>query len=383
MIKIEWKSCLRLGVTALAVFLCIHYWKAGTGFVLAVVGALAALIAGGVIAFIVNILMSFLERHYFQKSKKKLAGKSRRPVCMVTAYLLVIALLVLVVALVVPELVQCIKILIDRLPEALEKLSENETVAQYLPVVTEKLAEADWDAMIAQVQEFVKVNAGGVAGNVTSAVSTVFSSIVTFVIGIIFSIYLLSGKEKLGAQCTALMTRYLKPGVKAKIQSVLAILNRNFHKYIVGQCTEALILGVLCTLGMLVFRFPYALMIGVLTGTLQLIPVVGGLIGGVIGALMMLTVSPMKALMFLVFIVILQQLESNLVYPKVVGNAIGLPALWVLAAVTLGGGIGGVVGMLTAVPLMATVYQLVRNDVKKPKPGEDLRTKPVQKQEGA
>lgn len=360
MIKIEWKSCLKLGVTALAVFLCIYYWKAGTGFVLAVVRALASLIAGGVIAYIVNILMSFLERHYFQKSKKKLAGKSRRPVCMVTVYLLVIALLVLVVALVVPELVQCIKILIDRLPEALEELSENETVAQHLPVVTEKLAEVDWDDMIAQVQEFVKANAGGVAGNIASSVSTVFSSIVTFVIGIIFSIYLLLGKEKLGAQCTALMTRYLKPGIKAKIQYVLAILNRNFHKYIVGQCTEAL-------------------MIGVLTG----IPVVGGLIGGVIGALMMLTVSPMKALMFLVFIVILQQLESNLVYPRVVGNAIGLPALWVLAAVTLGGGIGGVVGMLTAVPLMATVYQMVRNDVKKPKRSEEMRTKPVQKQEGA
>lgn len=272
MIKIEWKSCLKLGVTALAVFLCIYYWKAGTGFVLAVVRALASLIAGGVIAYIVNILMSFLERHYFQKLKKKLAGKSRRPVCMVTVYLLVIALLVLVVALVVPELVQCIKILIDRLPEALEELSENETVAQHLPVVTEKLAEVDWDDMIAQVQEFVKANAGGVAGNIASSVSTVFSSIVTFVIGIIFSIYLLLGKEKLGAQCTALMTRYLKPGIKAKIQYVLAILNRNFHKYIVGQCTEAL-------------------MIGVLTG----IPVVGGLIGGVIGALMMLTVSPMKA----------------------------------------------------------------------------------------
>lgn len=300
---------------------------------------------------------------------------------MVMAFLLVIVLIVLVLALVVPEFVRCMVVLIDNLPGAIEKLSENETAAQYLPVVTEKLAEVDWDAMIAQVQEFVKANADRAFGNVTSTVSTVFSSIVSFVIGIVFAIYLLLGKEKLSAQGTAIMARYLKPSIKEKIQRVLTMLNRNFHKYIVGQCTEALILGALCSLGMLILQFPYALMIGVLVGTLQLIPVVGGLIGGVIGALMMLTVSPETALLFLVFIVVLQQLESNLIYPRVVGNAIGLPALWVLTAVTLGGGVGGVIGMLIAVPLMATVYQLIRSDVKKPRLSESQETKAVPKQE--
>ena len=138
-----------------------------------------------------------------------------------------------------------------------------------------------------------------------------------------------------------------------------------FHRYIVGQCTEAVILGVLCTVGMLIFRFPYAPMIGALIGFTALIPVAGAYIGAAVGAIMILTVSPLKALLFLVFIVVLQQLEGNLIYPKVVGKSIGLPAIWVLAAITVGGSLMGIAGMLISVPITAALYRLLKEDMRR------------------
>lgn len=363
--KMDWKSCFKIGVTALTVFLCAYYWQAGTNFVFAVLASLSTLLIGGVIAYIVNILMSFLERHYFKNSKKKLINKSRRPVCMVAAFLLVFLIVSLVIAQVVPEIVESVGILIHKVPHALEELSKNETIVQYLPQVSEKLGEADWEDAAKQIENFIKSNMGGAVDIVTSTVSTVFSTVVTFFISLVFSIYLLLGKDKLKAQGNELMTHYLSPGMNEKLRYVLPILNRNFHNFIVGQCTEALILGTLCALGMLLFRFPYAVMIGILVGFTALIPVVGAYVGAAAGIFMMLTVSPTKALLFVVFIVVLQQLEGNLIYPKVVGDSIGLPALWVLASVSVGGGIGGIIGMLVAVPLAATAYQLIQNDVRK------------------
>lgn len=369
--KLDWKSCFKIGFTALTVFLCAYYWQAGANFVFSVLASLSALLIGGVIAYIVNILMSFLERHYFKNSRKKLVIKSRRPVCMIAAFLLVFLIVSLVIAQVVPEIIASAGILIHKVPHALEELTENEIVVQYLPQISEKLAEADWDAVAAQIESFIRSNIGGAVNVVTSTVSTVFSTMVTFFISLVFSVYLLLGKEKLKAQGNEMMIHYLSPGMNEKLRYVLPILNRNFHNFIVGQCTEALILGILCTLGMLLFRFPYAVMIGVLVGFTALIPVVGAYVGAAAGIFMMLTVSPAKALLFVVFIVILQQLEGNLIYPKVVGDSIGLPALWVLASVSVGGGIGGIIGMLVAVPLAATAYQLIRNDVRKRRAAAD------------
>ena len=141
------------------------------------------------------------------------------------------------------------------------------------------------------------------------------------------------------------------------------MLDDCFHRFIVGQCTEAVILGVLCIIGMSILRIPYALMIGTLMGFTALIPIVGGLIGAGVGAFLILMESPVKALIFIIFVIILQQVEGNLIYPKVVGSTIGLPGLWVLAAVTVGGGVFGIPGMLVGVPVVATLYRLVREDI--------------------
>ena len=301
---------------------------------------------------------------------------------MIVSFLIVLLIVVLVIALVVPELIKSISMIINRLPVAFRNLSENELITKYLPVISEYISNINWNEIVNRAQRFFTDNFGGMAGNLISTVSTVFSSVLNFVLGLIFSIYLLLSKDRLCAQAKEIMEHYVKKSWNEKIQYVLTILNRNFHRFIVGQCTEAVILGVLCAVGMVIFRFPYAIMIGVLVGFTALIPVVGAYVGAAAGIFMMLTISPMKALMFVIFIVVLQQLEGNLIYPRVVGNSLGLPALWVLVAVTVGGGIGGVIGMLVAVPIVSSIYQLVQNDVRKRravKAAEEKKMKTISK----
>ena len=211
--------------------------------------------------------------------------------------------------------------------------------------------------------ELITTGIGGAVTAVVSAVSSVFSVVVTTLLSLIFSAYLLASRDRLSRQLHRLGRAYLKPAWRARLRYVLGVVNNCFHSYIVGQCIEAVILGVLCALGMLLFRFPYAGMIGALVGFTALIPVAGSYIGAFVGALMILTHSPLQALLFLVFLVVLQQLEGNLIYPRVVGSSVGLPGLWVLAAITVGGSLMGVLGILLSVPVAASLYRLLRDDL--------------------
>lgn len=172
---------------------------------------------------------------------------------------------------------------------------------------------------------------------------------------------------------------YVKERTTVRLKKIAKTADDTFSSFIVGQCTEAVVLGVLCTLGMLLCRFPYAPMIGTFVGATALIPVVGAYLGAFVGAFMILTVNPTKALLFILFIIVLQQLEGNLIYPKVVGSSIGLPGIWVLAAVTVGGGIGGVFGMLLGVPAAATLYKLIGKNVREK---EEKGMDPAKKRRG-
>jgi predicted PurR-regulated permease PerM len=183
------------------------------------------------------------------------------------------------------------------------------------------------------------------------------------VLSIIFSLYLLIYRDRLKIQLHRFSRAYLPSGLYRKILRLLTVMDQCFHRYIVGQCLEAVILGVLCAVGMLILRLPYEAMISALIAFTALIPIAGAYIGAAVGAFMILTVSPFKALVFLIFLFVLQQVEGNLIYPKVVGTSLGLPGLWVLAAVTVGGGMMGVPGMLLGVPLAATAYHLLSADV--------------------
>ena len=270
----------------------------------------------------------------------------------------------LLVKMVVPELVSCIQLLGVKLSEVIGQYGDSRFLPALLPEETLKaLASMDWEKTIQQATRFLSSGISGAVGTMTSMVASLFSGMVTCLVGFIFSVYLLSGKEKLQSQGLRLMRSYLRPEWNRKILYVLRVLNDSFHHYIVGQCVEAVILGSLCAGGMLILRMPYAVMIGTLVGFTALIPVAGAYIGAGVGAFMILTVSPLKAVLFLVFIVVLQQVEGNVIYPRVVGSSVGLPGIWVLAAVTIGGGLSGVLGMLLGVPIAASLYRMLREDV--------------------
>ncbi len=408
--KVNWMTCVRVGVTVLVLYVIIHYWDkvfqlAGMGL-----GAAMPLLAGCVIAYVVNILMGqyeiFFEKLFLRKKnvdseentqevsvdvevisqqvsmedqekkvpdkpQKSIAFKIKRPICMVLAFLTLILAIVLIVYMILPELGACILLLVDRLPDAIDSafawLQDNTEITKYLVGESSFInnQSIDWDSVVKKGADILLNGVGGAMESIVSVVTKVCSATVTFFIGIIFSIYILSSKEKLGKNIRTLMNTYLGKKFPGKITYVIDVIHNSFRNYIVGQCMEAVILGVLCILGMSILKLPYASMIGTLVGFTALIPVAGAYIGAVVGAFMIFTVSPIQAVIFVVFLVILQQLEGNLIYPKVVGSSIGLPGIWVLAAVTIGGGIMGVGGMLLGVPLTAAAYQLIKNDVKK------------------
>ena len=366
--KPEWKTCFRIGVCVFLLYLCIHYWPQASVMLAALFKAAVPLIAGCAVAFVVNILMGMYERFFFAKSNKKVIVSARRPVCLVLAYLTVIALLALVIGLVVPQLVSCVKLIIAVLPGALDKCVNYLQSLEFMPKsVGELLESIDWKSRLGEIASLLGNGVGGVMGTVIQTVSAVLSGVFSALVSFMFSIYLLLGKEQLSRRCKRVMKHYMRESAYDKSIYVAGVLNDCFRRYIIGQCTEAVILGTLCIIGMLILRLPYATMIGALVAFTALIPIVGAFIGAGVGAFMILTVSPIKAVIFVIFIVLLQQVEGNLIYPRVVGSSIGLPALWVLAAVTLGGGVLGISGMLIAVPITAALWRILRDDLNRPR----------------
>lgn len=363
--KEQWRNYLGFGIAAFLVYLAIHYWDAFAKIVSIIGKAATPLLIGAAMAYILNILMSFYEKHYFPKSKKPAVRKSARPICMIGAFLTLTVVLILVAQLVVPELAACIKLLFAGVPDAMDTFADWIAKIEVVPEdIVAALQGADWQATLTKIINVLSSGIGSTVSLAVEAVSSAVSVVMNLLIGAIFAIYLLSGKERLTAQRNRLVKNYVRPSLAEKIRHILTVANDCFHKYIVGQCTEAVILGTLCAVGMLIFGFPYAVMTGVVIGVTALIPVAGAYIGGAVGFLLILsTESPMKALLFVVYLIILQQLEGNLIYPRVVGASIGLPGIWVLAVVTVGGGVFGIPGMLLGVPLAATVYQLLRNDM--------------------
>lgn len=362
--KIEWKTCVKIAVSIFALYLAITYWKNVSVFIGMLFGAAAPLFIGGAIAYLVNILMSFYERRIFSKAKSKTLSAIKRPLCMIIAVITLLAVIALIIGLVLPEFVSAIMIVVDYVPEAVDWVVEQLEKLEYVPQnIIDMLTSIDWKSQLEKILTVVTSGVSDVLGVVISTVSTVVGGFVTAFLSIIFAVYILIDKEKLGDQAERITKKYLRQNWYEKLRYFLYIFNDCFHKYIVGQCTEAVILGILCTVGMWILGLPYATMVGALVAFTALIPVAGAFIGGGVGAFMILMVNPVQALIFVVFLVVLQQLEGNIIYPKVVGSSMGLPAIWVLAAVTVGGGVMGIAGMLIGVPIAATIYRIVRNDL--------------------
>ena len=364
--KLRWSTCFKVGVSIFLLYLAVNYWQAVADVVSAMLGAAMPLIIGAFIAYMVNILMAKYEKWYFPKAKNKFLVNSRRPVCMTGAFASLLAILALVVYLIAPQLAEAVQIIIAAIPEVAETLLD---LAEEHKILNEETLAAlnaiDWQSQIGNLVNVLTSGIGSVMDMLISTVSSVFSIIVTGFLSIIFSIYILANKEGLRNQVHRLSHRYIHDKIREKVKYVLVTFNDCFCKYIVGLCIEAVILGALCTLGMWILQLPYAAMVGALIAVTALIPVAGAYIGAGVGAFMILTVDPMKALIFLIFIIVLQQLEGNLIYPRVVGSSMGLPGIWVLAAVSVGGGIMGIMGMFLGVPLAAALYRIIKEDVSK------------------
>ena len=368
----HWKRFFGILGGFFLLYLAIYYWPSVSAFVPVLFSAAAPLLAGLALAYLVNILMAFYERHFLAGVQGKWVRMTRRPVCMLGAMLSILAIIVLISALVVPQLTSCIALVLEELPDSLDKLVELLAEHDILPEdITALLSGINWEERIEQIAGTLVSGVGNMLGAVAAAVTSVISVVTTAVLALIFSIYLLAGKERLARQSRHFLEHYLPDRWYRRLMSVLSVLNDCFHKFIVGQCIEAVILGGLCALGMLILRLPYAPMIGALIGFTALIPVVGAFIGGAAGAFLILMVSPVKALIFLVFLVVLQQLEGNLIYPRVVGTSIGLPGIWVLAVVTIGGGVFGIFGILIGIPLTAAVYRLIDRDMHRTAPSAE------------
>jgi len=336
------------------------------GWLGGVLAAFQPLIAGLVIAFILDRPCNFFARQYAKLLPGR-AGRAARPLAVVTAYLAVILFIAVLVALVVPELTHSIEMFIGNIGTYAANFQDlYDWVVAKLDL--EQLASLDLSSGISDTLKDLLTGALDTLTNtlphLVTMTSVVVSGVVTGVLALVFSIYMLSGAPRLTAQCRRLVKAYLPPRLSTPLLSVAHLTVDTFSKYVNGQLVEACILGGLCFAGMCVFRFDYAPLISVIIGVSALIPIAGAYLGAGVAVLLLVMIRPLEALWFLVFLVTLQQLEGNLIYPRVVGTTMGLPGIWVLAAVTVGGSLLGLAGMVVSVPIAAVLYTLLKNDLR-------------------
>lgn len=332
-------------------------------------GIAAPFIVGGVIAFVLNIPMKSIEEKILGKWKGKVANSLKRPISMLLAIIFVVLIIGLVIVTVVPQIKSAANVLGQKIPAFINNvLIELEKLSKQYPQLEEQVAaleeiEVNWQSIGNTVIGFLKNGVGSMLTSTFSVASGIIGGVVNTVISFIFALYILSQKEKLADQGRRILSAYLPEKANTYALKVFSLAYKNFSKFITGQCLEAVILGVMFIVAMSLFRMPYAFMVGVLIAFTALIPVVGAFIGCAVGAFLILIENPIMALWFVVLFLVLQQLEGNLIYPKVVGNSVGLPSIWVLMAVSLGGSLFGVAGMLFFIPLLSTLYALFRESV--------------------
>lgn len=362
--KIRWLIAfavlLYLGIQNLAVVL---------KYVKLLWGLLLPFVLGGAMAFVLNVPMSFIERHLFGKVREKnnkagkAASKLARPVSLVLSIVFVILLILIVVLVVAPELgttlVSVVKKVEEDIPLAQKWITDtfngDSEIVKWASAI-----EIDPQKILDSIVSVLKNGADNLVSSTITVTMGIVSMAVNFAIGFVFACYVLLQKEKLGKQVLKATYAILPVKVVEYQSHVCTLASKIFASFITGQCIEAVILGSMFFVTMTIGRFPYTMLIGVLISFTALIPVFGGIIGCWVGFFLILMVSPLKAFMFLGLFVILQQIEGNLIYPHVVGNSVGLPAIWVLVAVTLGGNLMGIVGMLIFIPLVSVLYTLFR-----------------------
>ena len=329
------------------------------------VGILAPFLLGAAIAFILNVPMRAIERHLFPNARR--GAGARRPLALVLTLVAVIGVLVLASCVIGPGVKDAVKSIASQVPAAFDRLYNWLLgLEQYLPQIETWVQDLsiDWKSLSQKAIQLAQSWGGSLLSTGGGLIGGVVSGVSTFVIGLIFSFYILLQKEKLSRQGRQVLYGLLPVKRADRVLEVLRLANRTFSSFLSGQCTEAVILGTLFVIAMSIFHLPYAVLVGVLIALTALIPIVGAFIGCGVGALLIAVTDPWKAVVFVILFLVLQQIEGNLIYPHVVGSSVGLPSIWVLAAVTLGGKLMGVAGMLFFIPLCSVLYALFRDFVK-------------------
>ena len=332
----------------------------------ALLGILAPFLVGGAMAFILNVPMRAIERHVFPRERQM--DRLRRPLALIFTLLAVIGVLVIAMYVIIPGVKEAVVSAASQVPAAVDQLlTKLKGLTVYLPELSTLLAdmELDWQSIAAKAMDLAKNWGSGIVSSGSGLVGGVVSGVSSFVIGLVFSFYILLQKEKLGRQGKQVLYALLPTEKTDRTLEILTLAERTFSSFLSGQCLEAVILGSLFVIAMTLLRMPYALLVGVLIGITALIPIVGAFIGCIVGALLIALVEPMKAVVFIILFLVLQQIEGNLIYPHVVGSSVGLPSIWVLAAVTVGGKLMGIGGMLLFIPLCSVAYALFRGYVKR------------------
>lgn len=362
------------GVAGYGALLILLYWGLQnldrlTGWGRMVFQLFWPFLLGLIIAFLLNVPMHHLERALFKNAKGRVRSLAR-PLSLVLTILLVVGLLFVVLFLVLPELATSVTLLGNSIPGYIEKASQQVIyLSQQYPEIAQSLStlSINWDSMIQSGIKMVETGVTAILNSTVSVVSGVFSGVLSFLLAVVFAIYLLLQKESLRDQLVQVLHAFVPEPRAKRVLYVASLTHRTFVSFISGQCLEAVILGLMFFVTLSVFRIDYALMISVLTGFTALIPVFGAFIGCAVGTFLILMVNPMQALWFLIIFIVLQQVEGNLIYPKVVGGSIGLPAIWVLLAVTVGGSAMGIAGMLLFIPLCSVFHALLWEAVAKRK----------------
>lgn len=351
----------------------------GVGFLF---GILSPFVIGGAVAFVLNIPMRAFEEKLLGSWRGRSAGKVKRPVSMILALVAVVLIIAVVIGTVVPQVAATAAEVGRKIPAFTDEIIEElEQLTNRYPQLKEQVnkleeLEMNWDNILNSIFDFLKNGAGDVLNSTVTMASGIISGVVNAVISFIFALYILSQKENLSDQGRRIISAYLPEAVGAKLLEICSLLYRNFSSFITGQCLEAVILGTMFVISMTLFQMPYALMVGVLIAFTALIPIVGAFIGCAVGTFLILIDNPLQALWFVILFLVLQQVEGNLIYPKVVGNSVGLPAIWVLMAVSIGGSLFGVSGMLLFIPLMSSGYALLRESVNKRNRGKKVLATP-------
>ena len=363
------KKIRHLIVFTALIILC--FWKYTIVFqaVKFVIGVVFPFILGGAIAFVFNVPMHFIENRLIQekwKEKYKIVRKTARPVSLVLTIIFVIGIVGGVLFGVLPQLTGTIAKLGYSIQTFIPKVQEwandwfhnNKEVMAYVNQL-----EFNWDKVIEVAVDWVSNGAGNIVESGVTAAVNIVSGFATFFIAFVFACYILLQKEKLGVQAKKVLFAFVQKGRAEAAIEVCSLTYRTFSNFLTGQCMEAVILGTMFVIAMSIFKMPYAWLIGILIAFTALIPIFGAFIGCAVGTFLIFMIHPIQALWFIVLFLVLQQIEGNLIYPHVVGNSVGLPSIWVLAAVSIGGSLMGVVGMLIFIPIVSALYALFREIV--------------------